>query len=138
MTAPLPIAAIVGAERPTGAVLDLWKFDASRFRVNHIKAPDTKLPWCHNHPWEFCWGLILNGGYTHEYHDGDGVCKTATFRPGDVNFMLHSRYHRILELEPDTYTLFFWGPDVPRKRLEYWRDGVSVPWSELSAATSNR
>ncbi len=137
--APLPIAAIAGGERPTGAILDLWKFDSSRFRINHIKTPDTALPYCHNHPWEFCWGMVLNGGYTHEFFDlgpdkQPGPMQTATFRSGGpVNFMLHSRYHRIVELEPDTYTLFFWGPDVPRKRLEYWVPGRgSVTWADMS------
>ncbi len=132
-----PIAAMAGGTRPTGAVLDLWKFDASRFRINHLLEPDLKHPWCHNHPWDFCWGLILNGGYTHEYHDvEDGAAtelRQQSFKPGDVNFMLNNRYHRIVSLEPNTYTLFFWGPDNDRGAgLKYWINGRgAVPWAKL-------
>ena len=128
---------MLGAVRPTGAAIDLWKFDASRFRINHIKSADTDLPYCHNHPWEFCWGLILNGGYTHECFDvadgKAGPARSETYAPGQVNFMLHSKYHRILEVQPDTYTLFFWGPDRDRgKGLRYWVPGRgSVPWADL-------
>lgn len=130
---------MLGGGRPTGAVLDLWKFDSSRFRINHIKTPDLALPYCHNHPWEFCWGMVLSGGYTHEFFDlGEdkqpGPLQTETFRSGGpINFMLNRRFHRIIELEPDTYTLFFWGPDVGRgKGLLYFVPGRGVvPWAEL-------
>lgn len=105
-------------------VLDVYTFDADRLRLNKIKAPDA--PWLHNHPWEFCWSLILNGGYTHEYAylQPDGSLSERqfrTFRPGDVNFMPNSLFHRIHEVEPETYTQIFWGPDMPDvKHVLYW------------------
>jgi hypothetical protein len=112
-------------------VLDTWLFDASRLRINKIKAPDA--PWLHNHPWEFCWTLILNGGYTHEYAtlQPDGSLSERAFRafrPGDVNFMPHSLFHRIDSVLPDTYTMIFWGPDTPgAKHVLYWTpDGLKA------------
>jgi hypothetical protein len=105
-------------------VLDTWSFDASRLRINKIKAPDA--PHLHNHPWEWCWALILSGGYVHEfaYLQPDGSLskrELRAFRPGDVNFMPHSLFHRIAEVEPETYTQIFWGPDIPDcKHVTYW------------------
>lgn len=134
---PLSIAAMLGGGRPSGAKLDLWKFDASRFRINHILTPDHE-PLLHNHPWEFCWGLILNGGYTHEFFElgsdkQPGPTQHKTFKSGDVNFMHNNMYHRIVDLQPNTYTLFFWGPNVGKDNtLRYWKNGKAIPWSELS------
>lgn len=105
-------------------VLDVYMFDAARFRLNKIKAPDI-APWLHNHPYEFCWSLILNGGYTHEFAviqaDGTlGPREMKTFRSGDVNFMPHSTFHRIDSVEPETYTQIFFGPDKGGRVIKYW------------------
>ena len=110
MIRQLPSGRRLGAD-----VLDGWIFDFSRLRLLHIKEPDS--PWLHNHPWLFCWSLILNGGYTHEYAtlqpDGSlGERAFRTFRPGDVNFMPHSMVHRIDSVLPETYTQLFYGPDI--------------------------
>lgn len=100
-------------------VLDGWAFDTLQQRIVRIHAPDG--PYLHNHPWEWCWSLILNGGYTHEFAtlqaDGSlGPRDFRTFRPGDVNFMPHSLFHRIDDVLPETYTHLFYGPDAPGVR----------------------
>ncbi len=109
-------------------VLTTYYWTANRFSLNHLKQPDGPLLHCH--PWEFCWSLILNGGYTHEFAylqpDGTlGPIQVRAFRPGDVNFMTHALFHRIADVEPDTYTQIFWGPDVDGvpQLPGYWVDG---------------
>jgi|GEM_PF-4088448 len=85
-----------------------------RFSVNRILAPDG--PIFHQHPYEFCWSLIVNGGYTHEFFypgpNGEQVVDTRTFKVGDINFMPRPLHHRIAHVLPDTYTLFYKGPDL--------------------------
>jgi hypothetical protein len=111
-------------------VLTTYMWADQRFSVNHIKQPDGPLLHCH--PWTFCWSLILNGGYTHEYAylqpDGTmGPVGVRSFKPGDVNFMTDKLYHRIASVEPDTYTQIFWGPNIDGvpQLPGYWVDGVT-------------
>lgn len=105
-------------------VIDTYAFDASQLRINKIKAAD--LPeWLHRHPYEWCWSLILNGGYTHEFAmlqpDGTlGPRERRTFKPGDINFMPHSLFHRIDVVKPDTYTQIFFGPAQGGRLIQYW------------------
>ena len=116
---------------------EAWRVNVpgARHFVNHLTAPDAQ--WLHRHPYEFCYGKILSGGYTHEYFDlgPDGVPgprKTQAFRPGDVNFMLHNRFHRIAAVEPNTYSEFLCGPQVQgRMFLEFWTEWGVLTQSEL-------
>jgi predicted metal-dependent enzyme (double-stranded beta helix superfamily) len=111
-------------------VLRTWSFDATRMRVNQVLGTDAPL--LHNHPFEWCWGLILNGGYTHEFFElsADGVpgpTQTKSFAPGDINFMPSRLFHRIAHAEPETFSLFFYGPDTPgaeRHPLFWTPDGA--------------
>ena len=117
-------------------VLDVYAFDASQLRLNKIKVPDA--PWLHNHPWEFCWSLILHGGYTHEfaYLQPDGSLsphERRAFRPGDINFMPNSLFHRIDEVLPETYTQIFWGPDTGIKHVLYWTPEGLKPQKHMLA-----
>jgi hypothetical protein len=132
-------AGIVGpamGNRGSAYILDSFRLDASRFTVNAFRNPDPpELPH-HNHRWEWCWSIILAGGYTHEFfHVTDGVAgpvSLRTFREGDVNFMPRSLYHKIVALEPNTYTFLCSGPTIPGHGFEYWVPGRgSVPWNEL-------
>ena len=106
-------------------VLRTWSFDATQMRINRVLGADA--PHLHNHPFEWCWGLILNGGYEHEFFELDadgkpGPTRAKAFGPGDVNFMPHRLFHRIVRAEPETYTLFFRGPAVEGARNfpTYW------------------
>lgn len=97
-------------------VLRTWSFDATRMRINRVLGADA--PYLHNHPFDWCWGLIVNGSYTHEFflldEDGrPGPVQTKTFCAGDVNFMPNKMFHRIVSAEPETYSFFFYGPDLP-------------------------
>lgn len=120
--------------RGSAYILDSYRLDASRFTVNAFKGIDPpELPH-HNHRWEWCWSIILQGGYTHEYffvRDGvAGEIQQRTFRPGDINFMPRNLYHKIVALEPETYTMLCAGPTVKGVNFEYWTGGRSIPWNE--------
>lgn len=122
--------------RRAGAdVIDTYVFDATQLRLNKIKAPDIP-EWLHNHPYEFCWSLIVNGGYTHEFAmlqpDGTlGPRERRTFRPGDVNFMANGLFHRIDSVEPDTYTQIFFGPELGGRWIKYWTPDGIMPLKEF-------
>lgn len=103
-----------GHQRFGQEVLDVVKFGAENLQINCILAPDG--PIFHAHPGVWTWGLILSGGYTHEFYyvkeDGspDGPPRRESFGPGDVNFMPHTIRHRIDSVLPHTVTLFMQGP----------------------------
>lgn len=125
-----------GAGRGGVEILDSFRLDASRFTVNQFKNPDpAELPH-HNHRWEWCWSIILQGGYTHEFfYVRDGIAtptERKTFRVGDINFMPFELYHKIVELEPNTFTMLCAGPRRPGHGFEYWVDGKSIPWNEYA------
>lgn len=137
MIAKLKTGGRMGAD-----VLDVYAFDAARFRLNKIKAPDIE-EWLHNHPYEFCWSLILNGGYTHEFAtlqpDGSlGPRALRSFRPGDVNFMPNGLFHRIQAVEPDTYTQIFFGPDTRGRLIKYWTPEGLKTHTQLEAWLAGR
>jgi hypothetical protein len=61
-------------------------------------------PWLHNHPWRTARFLIISGGYT-ERRLVDGVIVHRQLRPGEVNELDASTYHRVDHAEPNTWTL---------------------------------
>lgn len=85
-------------------------------RLHNIRTPDYDRH-LHDHPWSFV-SIVLMGGYTEirpvgvePAFDGD---RERTYRierrPGDVARRLATDRHRIVEVLPDTWTLFITGP----------------------------
>lgn len=69
----------------------------------------------HNHPHAHAASLILRGGYL-EYRHGrgpgrepslSGAGSWAWFQPGDWNLLKPTDYHRLEDVRPGTWTLFF-------------------------------
>lgn len=66
----------------------------------------------HDHPWAWAWSLILRGGYVEERPwaaDAEGW-PWRRLVPGDTNLLRSHNYHRIVTVEPNTWTLFVTGP----------------------------
>lgn len=65
----------------------------------------------HNHPWRVAWSFILCGQYTEELaldlcpEDSLTGCLTTTRKIRFFNRVPHNRFHRIVEVHPDTWTL---------------------------------
>lgn len=103
----------------------------------------------HSHPWPWSTSTILHGGYwekriterrlqyglppnTYTYSVGD----TNAFRPGD--------YHTIVDIEPDTWTLFAVGPVdrtwhfwVPGKGPVHWKEYLATRYAPAARAVLN-
>lgn len=82
----------------------------------------------HDHPWDEAVFLVVDGGYTDErWILNHGVVRRA-LRPGDMNWLMASDYHRALDVLPNTLTL-----GVVGLRVQDWGfmvDGVKVPHQE--------
>lgn len=98
----------------------------SGFRLNHLLAPDGPL--LHSHPYAWCTAWILSGGYTHEVAElTDGVLgpvRLKTFRPGETNHMPGNIFHRIVAVEPNTWTAMRHAPRAGERA--YWVPGRGV------------
>lgn len=89
----------------------------------------------HNHPWEWSVSLILSGGYSEEFREGDGRetwwVNRREKRPGELNFIRAGDFHRVdlHDEEKGAWTLFFAGPrtkdwgfwDRHTKEFKDWR-----------------
>lgn len=88
-----------------------------RWRLHHFVGPDDAGH--HNHPFKWAFSIVLWGGYTeevlaHEKCDW-GCCnwtEVTTRRVRWFNWIPNGKYHRIVKLHGDVWTLFVTGPRV--------------------------
>ena len=74
--------------------------------VHNFPSPDQTVE-PHGHPRPFV-SIILSGGYTEEVYS-DAPVFYRTWRRGSIHKMPVSETHRVIEVEPNTWTLvFFW------------------------------
>lgn len=93
----------------------------------------------HSHPWKWSVAFVLAGGYSEERRVGDDVIRREV-RPGRLNFIAATDYHRVDLLERDAWTLFFAGPkagtwffwDRDKKARAPWR--AFCDWTEGKSA----
>jgi hypothetical protein len=114
----------------SGEGRDTWRVHLHRFVRSDA---DREL---HNHPWRWAVSLILAGGYREEYRTVEAKPQVAwqTKRPGSINVVLPSTFHRVDLLEHDCWTLFVSGPVV--QSWGFWDrfTGAFTPWREFFAA----
>lgn len=95
----------------------IWREDADRH--------------CHNHPWKTARFLILSGGYVEE-RLVDGEIVVRTLKPGDVNEINATTFHRVRTVFANTWTLGLIG-----ERCQDWGflvDGELVSYQTYFAA----
>ncbi|OHD22132.1 MAG: hypothetical protein A2Y38_10290 [Spirochaetes bacterium GWB1_59_5] len=63
----------------------------------------------HNHPWAWALSLILKAGYCEERRLGNQVISRLV-KPGNINLIRHSTFHRVDLLQKDCWSLFIAGP----------------------------
>lgn len=89
-----------------------------RLMLHHIHRADNDRH-LHNHPWALSHSFILHGGYTEERLTGDGHHFKDDFalyyEAGSMNTLTSRDFHRIVRVQPDTWTLFLAG-----ERCQNW------------------
>ena len=83
---------------------------------------------CHGHPWSWCVGIVMSGGYTERRYISHGIETLIHYGVGDCNMMGPGDYHSIVAVEPQTRTLFLVGREV--SDWGFLVDGVHVPHRE--------
>lgn len=125
---PYPPGGQSGADQPW------WKFPIS-IRLHHICLPDPDRH-LHDHPWN-ARTVILRGGYSEvRPFELPFVLSRIGIPPpegalhvraaGDTVAIGFGEYHRIVSVQPDTWTLFITGRY--RGTWGFSVDGVKVPW----------
>lgn len=104
----------------------------------------------HNHPWKWALSLVLSGGYLEERKVNDSGWKCSVepscecgdpdwvtdrvVRPGRLNVLLSSTFHRVDLLSNESWSLFIAGPKT--QSWGFWDrwTGRYTPWREYIEA----
>lgn len=127
-------------------------------RLHHICTADLDREF-HTHPWSFI-SIVLSGGYIERRPlHADPVWEFTHFdknaaslddaveslrmqemgverwrRPGSIAFRRHSDRHRIVHVEPDTWTLVLQGPKKPGRSWGFYTyEHGFVNWREFQS-----
>ena len=99
----------------------------------------------HNHPWRWAVSLILSGGYIEERRHGrdyEYVVRVRRFRPGMINIIRSSDFHRVDLVGKEAWSLFLVGPKFSSWGFWCRNTGRFWPWrqfiSELRDPTSSK
>lgn len=93
----------------------------------------------HNHPWSWSLAIILSGGYreerrvwAHAYTEMFDQVRTRTLRPGMVNFIRGTDFHRVELLSDEAWSLFIAGPHTG-EGWGFWNRLTNqfLPWREF-------
>lgn len=130
----LPCREITGRdESPYLLKFLLWgRSNGTRVHLHQFLRGDAD-PELHNHPWELAVSLVLAGGYFEERRAGDDVV-THEVRPGHLNIIRSSTFHRVELREVDCWTLFVSGPAVQTWGFWNRESGVFTGWKSFNAA----
>lgn len=124
--------------------------DGLEARIHHIARPDNDRH-LHDHPRDFT-SVVLRGGYVEEVPlrplgiedplwDGDRELVERVERPlGSIMSRRATDRHRIIEVAPDTWTLFItsasrqeWGFHTPEGKILWWKYlGLPEPKVEVA------
>lgn len=111
----------------------------------------------HNHPCKWSFSIILLGGYVeerrvsklasgqgcicnivdiqrslhHDHHDAKYHVVRRTLKPGSLNVIRDSDYHRVDLLDDECWTLFFAGPKVASWSFWDRATGETTKWWEF-------
>jgi len=129
----------LGAPRE-GAV---WPNKALGVYLHHFHKGDDE-PELHNHPWRLAVSLVLAGGYVEERREADDTVTTRVVRPGAVNVIRSTTFHRVELLDGrEAWTLFVVGPKFTgwgfwsrtSKEFTPWREFINARRTEAAHAT---
>ncbi len=96
---------------------------ARSFYLHNLCSPDPDVGLTHRHPALLSFGFCLNSGYTERRQERIWEpAFTREIRAGSFNWLSAHTYHEIVDVRPDTWTLFYMGKD---DRGDSW--GFNVP-----------
>jgi hypothetical protein len=112
--------------------------------LHHIRRGDEAWE-LHNHPWRWWVSIVLSGGYREERLErGWAGVRIRVLRPGSINFMTDSAFHRIdvLDERRGCWTLFLHGPksqgwgflDRDTRQFLPWREFIKRARETRAAA----
>lgn len=89
----------LGNHRPM--IHRIWREDADEYM--------------HNHPWKTAFFMIASGGYTEERLTPSGKIQRRRLDPGDINQLHCGDFHRVTDVDPNTWTVSLIG-----ERVQNW------------------
>jgi len=115
-----------GAPKPDA----VWPNKELGVYLHHFHRGDDERE-LHNHPWRWAFSIILAGGYIEERRGKDNVVRSRIVRPGTINIIRSTDFHRVDLLDGDAWSLFVAGPKF--KGWGFWnRDtNVFLPWRQF-------
>ena len=119
LSARLPCRLIHSGDRRYLERYYLGRLFGLTFHLHRFVAADGDRA-LHDHPWRRCIGLCLAGGYREKrlrWLDPEkGLdCIVRRIRPGSINRIGAATFHQILEVEPETWTLF-----MHTRKIKQW------------------
>lgn len=117
------------------------KTGAWRVRLHHFVGPDDAGH--HNHPFKWSFSIVISAlwgaSYTEEVLEltPGPQCSTASMRVETrrvrfFNWIPNGKYHRIVQLHGDVWTVFVTGPRV--SSWGFWEtDRGHIPWRQHNA-----
>lgn len=111
-TADLPIKMIQSAAGPYLERYFLLEQDGCFAYLHRFVNEDARDEGVHDHPWEMAFSQVLHGGYQQQVNVNDVVPGMALelnehhIVAGDSNLIAGTRFHKITEVENETWTLF--------------------------------
>jgi hypothetical protein len=108
-----------------------WSIYLHRFHRGDI---DREL---HSHPWRWAVSLVLVGGYIEERRTADGRIEMKVCRPGSINRLKASDFHRVDLRDGEAWTLFLVGPKVAQWYFWDRTTDREIPWREFLASKQN-
>lgn len=92
------------------------------FCLHNIRGADPDRGLTHDHPSKFSVGYVCSGAYRERRQESFiGAIRARWVRAGCFNWLPFGAYHEVVDVEPETWTLFLFGPDAGQS----W--GFNVP-----------
>lgn len=106
--------------------------------LHHFRDSDHDVE-LHNHPWDLSVSLVLTGGYTEERRSENlrpehwnpaYEVRTREVRPGRLNVIRATDFHRVLLKGKDAWTIFVTGRKAQSWGFWHPKTGEFLPWRE--------
>lgn len=109
------------------------------FFLHHFRDSDRDVE-LHNHPWKTSVSLVIAGGYVEErrhavdrgisHWNPEHIVKSRTVKPGRINVIRATDYHRVTLLGKDAWTIFVTGRKGGTWFFWHPRTRETIPWRE--------
>lgn len=111
-TAELPIKMITSAAGPYLERYFLVEENGCFAYLHRFVNEDARDEGVHDHPWQLAYSQVLHGGYTQQVNAGAVMpghtllLNEQRIQAGDTNLIAGTRFHKITQVDNETWTLF--------------------------------